>query len=269
MLKVFIEERHRHILSLIREKGRIEVGEISKAFKISEDSARRDLRLMEEKGLVKRTYGGAILPFKVGEFSHFQEHEAINPEFKSAIAQKAATLVKDGDTILLDSSSTIAGMVPWLDKVNGLTIITNSIIIASNVMNSLRHCKLFLIGGVVDPDRANTTSIESLKTLQNIKVDKAFIGPCSISLDFNLWSTTFDEAEIKKAMINAGGEVIILADSSKFGGRSLARIGSLKRDYQLITDLEIEGKKRLKLKELIEDGLIIVPEGVNNHESGA
>ncbi len=266
---MFIEERHRHILSLIREKGRIEVSEISKAFNISEDSARRDLRLMEEKGLVKRTYGGAILPFKVGEFSRFQGRDEINPEFKRAIAQKAASLVKDGDTILLDSSSTIAGITPWLEQINGLTIVTNSIIIASNVMNSLRHCKLFMIGGLVDPERANTTSIESLKTLQNIKVDKAFIGPCSISSEFDLWSTTFDEAEIKKAMINSGGEVIILADSSKFEGRSLARIGSLKRDYQLITDQEIKEKKRLKLKELIEDGLIIVPEGVNNHECGA
>lgn len=266
---MFIEERHRHILSLIREKGRIEVSEISKAFKISEDSARRDLRLMEEKGQVKRTYGGAILPSKVAEFSRFQEHEDINPEFKSAIAQKAASLVKDGDTILLDSSSTIAGMTPWLDQVNGLTIVTNSIIIASNVMNSLRHCKLFMIGGVVDPERANTTSIESLRTLQNIKVDKAFIGPCSISPELDLWSTTFDEAEIKKTMINAGGEVIILADSSKFGGRSLAKICSLKRSFQLITDQEIGGKKRAQLQELIRDGLIIVPEGASNHECGA
>lgn len=266
---MFIEERHNHILALIKEQGRVEVSEISKLFNISEDSARRDLRLMEEKGLVKRTYGGAILPFKVGEFSRFQEPDEINPKFKTAIPQKAASLVREGETILLDSSSIIIRMVPWLDKINRLTIVTNSIIIAYNVMNSLHNCKLFMIGGMVDLERANTTSIESLKTIQKIKVDKAFIGPCSISPEFDLWSTTFDEAEIKKAMINAGGEVVILADSGKFGGRSLAKICSLKRSFQLITDQEIEEKKRAQLQELIRDGLIIVPEGADNHEYGA
>ncbi len=266
---MFIEERHQHILSLIREQGRVEVGELSKTFQISEDSARRDLRLMEEKGLVKRTYGGAILPNKVGEFSRFREHEAIRPETKTTLAKTAAALVRDGDTILLDASSTIAEMAPWLDKIKGLTIITNSLVIAYNAMNNLPNSKLFMIGGLVDPERANTTSIESLKTLQNIKVDKAFISPCSISQDLELWSTTFDEAEIKKAMINAGVEVIVIADSSKFGGRSLAKFGSLKHGYRLITDQATEGETRLKLQQLIKDGLTIIPEGVTNNEFGA
>lgn len=265
---MFIEERHRHIRALIKEKGRVEVAELSKIFQISEDSARRDLRLMEEKGLVKRTYGGAILPSKVGEFSRFQEYDELYPETKTAIAKKAASLVRNNDTILLDSSSTIAGMVPWLDQISGLTVITNSLIIAYNVMNNLRNSKLFIIGGMVDPDRANTISIESLKTVQNIKVDKAFIGPCSISSELELWSTTFNEAEIKKAMISAGGEVIILADSSKFGQRSLSKISSLKLGYQLITDREIGSEIRSKLQDLIQDGLIIVPEGDNNNGLG-
>jgi len=269
LLKVFIEERHSHILALIKEQGRVEVSEISKLFNISEDSARRDLRLMEEKGLVKRTYGGAILPFKVGEFSRLREPETIPPEAKTALAKVAASLVRDGDTILLDASSTIAGMTPWLDKVNGLTIITNSIINASTIINTLPHCKLFMIGGMVDPDRANTTSIESLKLLQNIKVDKAFISPCSISPELDLWSTTFDEAEIKKAMLNAGVEVIIIADSSKFGGRSLAKIGPIKQEYQLISDQGLEPETRLKLQKLIQDRLIVTSEGVKNNEIGA
>lgn len=265
---MFIEERHRHILSLIREKGRVEVAELSKTFQISEDSARRDLRLMEEKGLVKRTYGGAILPNKVGEFSRFQEREEIRPEIKANLAKTAASLVHEGDTILLDASSTIAGMTPWLERITGLTIITNSVTIAYNVMNTLNNCKLFIIGGVVDPDRANTTSIESLKTVQNLTTDKAFIAPCSISPELDLWSTTFDEAELKKAMINAGREVIIIADSSKFGQRSLAKVGPLQFGYQMITDQGIGADARLKLEERIENGLIIVPEGSHNNGLG-
>lgn len=266
---MFIEERHHHILSLIREKGRVEVAELSKTFQISEDSARRDLRLMEEKGFVKRTYGGAILPYKVGKFSRFQEREEIRPEIKATIAQKAASQVKDDNTILLDASSSIAEMVPWLEQITGLTIITNSVIIAYDVMNALLGSKLFIIGGMVDLDRANTTSIESLKTIQNITVDQAFIGPCSISPELDLCSTTFDEAEIKKAMINTAREVIIVADSSKFGQRSLAKVGPLKRGYQLITDQYLEEETLFKLQERVEEGLIIASEGAypNGHRA--
>lgn len=265
---MFIEERHQHILALIREKGRVEVAELSKTFEISEDSARRDLRLMEEKGLVKRTYGGAILPNRVGEYSRFQDPEVTPPEIKTSLAKTAASLVRDGDTILLDASSTIAGMVPWLDRIARLTIITNSVTIAYDVLNTLHSSKLFIIGGVVDPDRANTTSIESLKTVQNITVDKAFIGPCSISPELELWSTTFDEAELKKTMIKAGREVIILTDSSKFGQCSLAKVGPLHLGYQLITDQSIKTALRLKLQKRLQKGLTIVSEGDNHNDIG-
>ncbi len=260
---MFIEERHRHILALIKEKGRVEVAELSKTFQISEDSARRDLRLMEEKGLVKRTYGGAILPSKVSEIASFQDREELNPKLKADIAKMAASLVQDRDAILLDSSSTVNALVPWLTEVKGLTIVTNSIIIAHNVIQNLQDAKLFIIGGMIDYDRAGTAGIESLHMLQNIAVDKTFIGPCSISVELDLWSTSFDEAELKRTMVKAAREVFILADSSKFGQRSLAKIGPLEKDHQCITDQGIEKEILLQLQERINDGLIIVPEGDN------
>ena len=260
---MFIEERHRHILALLKEKGRVEVAELSKIFQISEDSIRRDLRLMEEKGQVKRTYGGAILPNKVGEVLNYQEREELNSDLKGSIAKFAASLVQEGDTILLDSSSTISRIVPWLAKTETLTIITNSLAIAYNVIQMNQVGKLFIIGGVVDPDRAGTAGIECLHMLQKIAVDKAFIGPCSISTELDLWSTSFDEAELKKAMIKAAREVFIVADSSKFGQRSLAKIGPLQKDYQCITDQGVTKETLIKLQERIKDGLMIAPEGDN------
>jgi DeoR/GlpR family transcriptional regulator of sugar metabolism len=266
---VFIEERHHHILTLIREKGRVEVSELSKIFQISEDSARRVLRLMEEEGLVKRTYGGAILPDKVGHSTRYQERDWSGPGVKDALAKTAAAMVRDGDTILLDGSPTIARMVSWFNKVDDLTIVTNSVAIAYNVMNHLPGSKLFMIGGLVDPNRTNTTSIESLNTIRSIAVDKAFVSPCSISPELELWSTSFNEAEIKKAMLEAGREVIILADSEKFGQPSLAHIGSLQLGYQMITDSEIGAEMRQKLEERIKKGLVIVPEGEISNEPRA
>lgn len=255
---MFIEERHHHILALLRQKGRVEVAELSKIFQISEDSARRDLRLMEEEGLVKRTYGGAILPDKVGHSNQFKEQDWSGPGVKDDLAKQAAMMVRDGDTVLLDGSPTIARMVPWLTKVNQLTIITNSVAIAYNVIHTLPGSRLFMIGGLVDPNRTNTTSIESLNAIRNIAVDKAFISPCSVSAELELWSTSFDEAEIKKAMLETGREVIILADSGKFGQRSLANIGPLQLGFQVITDQALSNEMKLKLEERIKSGLVIV-----------
>lgn len=266
---MFIEERHHHILAIIREKGRVEVAELSKIFQISEDSARRDLRLMEEKGLVKRTYGGAILPDKVGHSIQFREKDWSGPGVKDDLAKTAAMMVRDEDTILLDGSPTIARMVPWLSKINGLTIITNSVAIAYGAINILPHNKLFMIGGLVDPSRTNTTSIESLNAIRNIAVDKAFISPCSVSSELELWSTSFDEAEIKKAMLKVAREVIILADSGKFGQRSLANIGPLQPGFQVITDQNLRDEIHLKLEERVKGGLVIVPEGEIIHASRA
>lgn len=260
---MFIEERHRHILTLLKEKGRVEVAELSKNFQISEDSIRRDLRLMEEKGQVKRTYGGAILPNKVGEALNYQDREELNSDLKESIAKYAASQVQAGDTILLDSSSTISRIVPWLAKTETLTIITNSLVIAYDAIKLNQVGKLFIVGGAVDPGRAGTVGIESLHMLQKIAVDKAFIGPCSISSQLDLWSASFDEAAVKKAMIEAAREVFIVADSSKFGQRSLAKIGPLQNDYQCITDPGLTKETRLKLEERISDGLMIVAEGDN------
>lgn len=264
---MFIEERHQQILSLIRQNGRVEVAEISKLFHISEDSARRDLRLMERQGLVKRTYGGAISPEKVAQVPPYQEQNWSGPGIKEALAKTAVSLVQDGDTILLDGSPTIARMVPWLAKVHGLTVVTNSIAIAYHTMCSLPGTRLFIIGGLVDPNRTNTTSIESLRTIQNIAVDKAFISPCSISTDLNLWSTSFDEAEVKKAMLQTGNEIIILADSSKFGQRSLAKIGPIQNGFRVITDHGIPPELQKTIETRTKNRLNIISEGEPDHES--
>ena len=97
-----LKERHQNILDLLKEIGRVEVSELSKIFKLSEDSIRRDLRLMEEKGLLKRTYGGAILPDKVSRLLVYKERKGLNTEAKLSLANLAVTFIQNNDTIWLD-----------------------------------------------------------------------------------------------------------------------------------------------------------------------
>ena len=127
-------------------------------------------------------------------------------------------------------------MVPLLNKASGLKIITNSIPIAHDVIN-LTEFNLYVIGGNVDRLSTNTISIESYQAVQKLTMDKVFISPCGISSDGELSDNSIDEAEIKKTVINAGREIYILADSSKFGQRSLAGFGPLKPGQTIITDI--------------------------------
>lgn len=255
---MFIEERHQKILAIVQEKRRVEVQDLSRLFNISEDSIRRDLRIMEKKGLLSRTYGGAVLPDQVGINSFFSERKVINPEVKEHIALMASTFIKDGDTILLDGSTTVFKLVPFLKKFKEITIITNSIAIAYEIINSMLSVNLILLGGQVDKKVSNTIGVETLKAIEELYVDIAFVAPCSISADHGITSTTIEEASIKKAMLRAGRQVFLLADSIKLGKRSLGYIGPIEPEYTLITDSEDICDIDRDFKKYIDTGFKII-----------
>lgn len=255
---MFLEERQLKILDLLKSKNRVEVQELSSIFNVSEDTVRRDLRLMEKKGVVHRTYGGAILPSKVSVPQGFVSRERLQPEAKEEIARLAASYIQEQDTVLLDGSTTVARLVPFLSSFNDITVVTNSIEIAHEVTGLSANIKLFIIGGLVRHDIANVISTESLLQLKSLYVDKVFIGACSISEEGGLSTPVIEEAPIKKAMLEAGREICIMADSSKFGHRSMAQFGTLKPEYMIITDSGLPADMESHLKELVKKGMRIV-----------
>jgi DeoR/GlpR family transcriptional regulator of sugar metabolism len=255
---MFIEERHQKILQIIKDKSRVEVLELSKLFDVSGDSIRRDLRLMEQNGLVKRTYGGAVLPRNSGDIETFARRTSINEKNKESIAKIASSFIKDNDSILLDGSTTVIRLVPLLRDYKNLTVVTNSIFIANEIVNSAKDIKLVVIGGIVLKDIANTASVESLRAIETLNVDKVFVAPCTITANEGLFSSVIEEALIKKAMLGAGREVYLLADSDKFEQKSLAHIGPLKAEYTIITDSNFNKEAELAFKNYIDKGLRII-----------
>lgn len=255
---MFIEERHRKICELVQEKGRVEVPELTKIFDVSEDSIRRDLRIMEKQGFLKRTYGGAIKSDQVGQALLYKDREMLHAKIKKKIAAAAVAAIQDHDTILLDGSTTIAMMVSFLNEKTDLTIITNSIIIANQVLGEPSEHQLFLTGGTVDRQTSNITSSSGLQAIQQITADKVFIGPCGIAAGWGLSDTSLEEAVIKKAMMEAGKEVFILADSSKLGQRFLARVGPLRPEYSVITDGDFSEDARRDYEELVGQGMRVI-----------
>ncbi|MNN29210.1 Glucitol operon repressor [compost metagenome] len=255
---MFIEERHEKILQMLKDKKRVEVQELSELFEVSEDTIRRDLRIMEQKGKVHRTYGGAILPDKVNSYENFIVRENIQNDVKQSIASLAQSFIQERDTLLLDGSTTVAKIVPLLSGYKNLTVITNSITIAYDILHQCPNINLHIIGGIVRNDIGNSISIESLKDIEKLYVDKVFLSACSISLKGELTTPIIEDAHVKKAMLNAGREVYILADSSKFGQKSLMEFGKIKPEYTIISDSDLPDEINEDLQALISRGLKIL-----------
>ncbi len=233
-MPVFIEERHQKILEMVQKNGRVEVQELCRTFGISEDSARRDLRLMERAGQVERTYGGAILPREAAA-TPFEERGAVNAENKKSIAALAASYVQDGDALFLDASTTVAKMVPLLAERKNLTVFTHSVEIARAVL-SVGGIGLFLIGGTVDPRSAAAFGAETCEQIGRLNTDCVFTAPCGLSAGSGLSCAAAEEAPVKRAVLGAGREVFLLVPGEELGKRALVSYAPLLPEYTVLTD---------------------------------
>lgn len=211
---MFAEERHAKIADLLSKKSSIKVNELVSLFKISESTIRRDLQDMEERGLLTRTHGGAMGAQKTSFEPTFKEKEYEQHNEKTNIGKIAASMIKDGDTIILDSGTTIMEIARLITAKN-VTVITNSIDVAAELSHK-EHVELIITGGTLRTTTRAMVGHITETALKNFRVDKAFIGANGISLDEGLTTPNFIEAQTKKAMINAANKVIVVADSTKF-----------------------------------------------------
>ncbi len=255
---MFNQERQSEILDLLEKHERVEVTDLSTLFGVSVDTVRRDLRQMEQEGLLKRTHGGAILPKRPGVSASYSTRKKIHVREKSDIARVAASYIRDNDTLLIDGSTTTAAMIPYFSEYTGLTVFTNSISIGAEIISAHKHVKVFIIGGLLHNEHASTISIESLAFIQKLHVDKVYMGSCSISPQRGLSATVIEDSAVKKAMLKAGKQVIILADSSKFMRESLIQIAPLTPQYLIITDSGFDEALEKQFEGLIEQGLQII-----------
>ncbi len=255
---MFIEERHQNIMQLLNEKGRVEVQELSALFHISDDSIRRDLRLMEQKGLLKKTYGGAVLLDKTGYYPPYSERLVLNNADKEDIAFIASGFIQENDSIFLDGSTTVAKLVPYLSKFKNIKIFTNSVTIACDIINAENMVDLVLIGGIVHRKMANTLGVDTLRDIEKLNVDKVFAAPCAISPEWGLSCSSNEEAPLKKALLHAGRQVYLLAESDKFGKRALIQFAPLKAEYTVITDTRLSADVLKEFSEYINKGMQII-----------
>ncbi len=220
---MFVEERHSVILGLVNEKGRVTIDELCNELGISKPTVRRDLTVMENDGLIKRTHGGAM-PRKdmPGSFNYnITESSKKNRREKSLIAQKAADLVSEGDIIALGSGSTIVALASVLRSKKNITIVTNSIAVATELSGSV-SLTVLIIGGKIDSSTLAINGPLAIRDVNFFKFKRCFLGAVGIDPERGSTDLHLDEIEVKRAFSEAASETVLLMDNSKFKSSSLA-----------------------------------------------
>ncbi len=229
-------ERRQQILALLQEQPGIKVSELARQLDVSEGTIRNDLSALEEEGRLTRVRGGAV-PRHGHRFisSLFAEHARTHAEAKRRIARYAAELVEDGDSILLDASSTVFALVPHLHNRHNLTIVTNGIEVAL-ALASNRSLSVILVGGVMRSDGTSVVGHLGEKILDELHFKMAFVSCSGFSVEAGLTEVDIQEVQLKKKMVRSADRVIALIDSSKFGRVDLTSFASLEQIAHIFTD---------------------------------
>lgn len=245
---MYAEERQQAIASLVIANGRASVAELAQAHDVTNETVRRDLAALEKAGVLRRVHGGAV-PVRALHLveAGVGEREATRAEHKDAIAAAAAELLpQDGSTVLLDAGTTTARIAAHLPTDRELVVVTNSIPVAARLA-ALPSVSLQLLGGRVRGVTQAAVGEQTLRVLDTLRVDMAFIGTNGISVRHGLSTPDSDEAAVKRAMVNAANYVVAVADSSKIGREDFVSFAPLSSVDTLITDAEITAADRAQL----------------------
>ena len=241
---MFTEERHKYILDLLDRNGKIFVKDLSKEFKVSESMIRKDLKVLEKKNLLRRTYGGAI------NIKSFNNRISENIDLKNIIVQKAFNELDDNDTIFLDSSTTsfmIAKLIVENNK--QLTIITNMFEIASLITPNI-ITKFIFIGGDYNSYVGGSIGSHAIEQINNYRCNKAFLGCTGIDLRDGTISTSLSEdAATKKAITNISDKLFLVTLNEKFKKNGSFKFSNLFDFYGIITEQLPDESITLNLKE--------------------
>ncbi|MDF2963158.1 MAG: DeoR family transcriptional regulator [Paenibacillus sp.] len=255
---MYQEERLIEIVHYLEKHKRISIENICELFDVSRDTARRDIIKLEEQGHILRTRGGAILPTLSRSIANYNDRllDETTTESKKAIGRLAASLLHDGDYLLLDASTTVQSAAEQIHT-KGHVAVTNSIDIAG-ILNQKEGISVHLLGGQLHPEHRFIYGARTLEMLSDYHVHKLFMGVCAITVD-GITSPYEEDGYILKEMMRRADQVILLADHTKFGKRQFHRIAGLERIDILITDQEPD--ERLKEALLLHEIDIMIAKG--------
>jgi DeoR/GlpR family transcriptional regulator of sugar metabolism len=227
--------RHREIIGLLHARGECSVEDLAQSFGVSPMTIRRDLNALAESGQVIRTHGGAAPAEAVMFEFQFLRRAKLNASAKDRIGAAAASLVRDGQSVLLDSGTTTLCIARHLRERSGITVITTSLPIAS-VLQRAGGVQTLLLGGYVRREAPDLQGPLTESNLEALRADIAFIGADGIDANGSCYNASLTVARMLGKMIRAAQQVYVVADASKLGRTALASFGQLSDFSGLITD---------------------------------
>lgn len=260
------EERFSFILQELQKSGIVRTADLKKKFNISGETVRQDLKSLENDGLLVRVHGGAkaadyiISPGSPvpGGYVPFDQRKSQNLLVKQKIAVRAALMVKENQSVGLDSGTTSLEIAKILkEKFEHLTIVTNSIAIAMELV-SKKAFTVICTGGILTPDEHSFISEFSTLILEHLNLDTLFLTTCGISIEHGITDQRLDEVLVHNKMISRSRNVIVVADSSKFGKVSLIHVCQLNKVDTIVTDnalpQDVLDEFRKSVREIVVEG---------------
>ncbi|NIK80360.1 DeoR/GlpR family transcriptional regulator of sugar metabolism [Paenibacillus castaneae] len=244
---MLVAERYDKIVQLVNERGSIRVTELSELCQVTEETIRRDLDRLEQAGRLRRSHGGAVsVKDQQPEIPYF-EREVTHTEEKKRIAEDAIKLIQPKDRILLDASSTAWYMAASMPDIP-LTVLTNSIKVAME-LSSKEKIEVISTGGILASRSLSYVGPLAERSLDAYHVDKAFFSCKGVHLERGISESNELQARIKHKMVGMADQVILLADSSKFGVQAFTHVADLTDIHTIITDKYLSSELLSQLEE--------------------
>ena len=242
-----IEQRRKYILDHIVKDGFVKVSDLAESLGVTQTTIRKDLNYLESQGVLQRAHGSAIPPSQQMMDLNLSAKKLINFEAKQKIAEKAASLIKSDDSILVASGSTISLFAEALKPKGRLNVVSISVNISAH-LGDIPGITVMQVGGILYGNTLSVLGAEASKTIENLYCSKVFFGVDGIDLDYGLTCGTGEEASITQKMMQSSQTKIVLSDSSKVGQRGFARICEVGDIDILITDsgMPLETRQRIE-----------------------
>ncbi|MFE3448271.1 DeoR/GlpR family DNA-binding transcription regulator [Nonomuraea sp. NPDC059194] len=214
--------RHAEIMRQVRLSGATSVGDLARQLGVSPSTIRRDLEALDRDGTLKRVRGGALAGVDADDDLPFAAVAAIDEQDKEAVAVRAAQLVRDGEVILLDIGTTTMRLARQL-RGRRVTVVTSSLAVL-DVLRADPVVELLLLGGMVRRTYHSLVGVLTEEALRQVRADRVFLGASGVLPDGRLLDSTLAEVPVKRAMIAAASQVVLLADRHKFPGTGALRV---------------------------------------------
>lgn len=244
-----IAERHKYILDELSKNGFVSVAELSKDLDVTMVTIRKDLKILEDKGLLYRSHGSATPVSPYVNDRSVNEKKLVRVEEKTKIALAAKDLVDEDDAIIIGSGTTVVALAQAIAKNQKLTVLTAAMNVTLALIDA-PEVEIVQLGGVVRKSSSSVVGHYAEEMLKQFACSKLFLSVDGISLDYGLTTSHMMEAHLNAQMMKAVQKTIVLADSSKFGKKGFGKICNLEDIDMIITDAGIPELFREKLEEM-------------------